>query len=338
MSRRDPDPPAVVSFASSLLRAPSAAASRCGANETTAGPPTEGPALDVVQSWFQAVISHPDGVASGISADEAQRLIGLGRDELERIVRRSKTMTASERVGIYAHAYYARLLECLGECFPILRRVLGPDLFEPIAFEYLQRYPSRSYTLDRLGDRFARFLEENRAADAGEPPAWPEMLADLARFEHAVARVFDGPGLEGEPPFAVETLQALGAEGLASARLIPSPSLRLLTFRFPLNDLYTAARQAGEQDELDFPAPGVEHLALCRRDFVVRRHPVSRSEYALLDAVLAGATLGEALEKAAEAAPSGGDLAHEIERSFAAWTAAGFFRGVVRHEGAESHS
>jgi len=301
-------------------------------------PPPEELALDVVQSWFQAVISHPDGVASGISSDEAQRLIGLGRDELERIVRRSKTMTASERVGIYAHAYYARLLECLGECFPILRRVLGPELFEPIAFEYLQRYPSRSYTLDRLGDRFAQFLEENRAPDAGEPPAWPEMLADLARFEHAIARVFDGLGLEGEAPFSVEDLQAIGAERLASARLIPAPSLRLLTFRFPLNDLYTAARRAEEDEELDFPAPGIEYVALCRRDFVVLRHPLSPMEYRLLEAIIGGATVGEALmlavEETAEVADEGRDLSHEIERSFAAWTAAGFFRGVARPEGA----
>jgi hypothetical protein len=296
-------------------------------------PPPREPALDVVQSWFQAVISHPDGVESGLSADEAQGLIGLGRDELERIVRRSRTLTASERIGIYAHAYYARLLEVLGESFPVLRRVLGPELFEPIAFEYLQRYPSRSYTLDRLGDRFAQFLEETRSADAGEPPAWPEMLADLARFEHAIARVFDGPGLEGEPPFSVEALQALGAERLASARLIPAPSLRLLMFRFPVNDLYTAARRAEGEDQLEFPASGIEHVALCRREFIVRRYPLSALEHALLDAIVGGTTVGEALSVAAECAVPGEDLGALIERSFAAWTAAGFFRGVAPPEG-----
>ncbi len=292
-------------------------------------PGTQEPALDVVQSWFQAVISHPDGVESGLSGDEAQRLIGLGRDELERIVRRSKNLSASERIGIYAHAYYARLLECLGECFPILRRVLGPDLFEPVAFEYLQRHPSNSYTLDRLGDRFAQFLEEHRAADAGEPPAWPEMLADLARFEHAIARVFDGPGLEGEPRFAPEDLQAIGAEGFAAARLVPAPSLRLLTLRFPINDLYTAARRSEEDDELEMPGPAIEHVALCRREFVVRRYPLSPLEFALLESLVGGATVGEALAAAAERADDGEDLGYLIERSFAAWTTAGFFRGVA---------
>ena len=57
--------------------------------------PPEEPALDIVQSWFQAVISHPDGVASGLSGDEAQRLIGLGRDELERIVGRCDSIQRS---------------------------------------------------------------------------------------------------------------------------------------------------------------------------------------------------------------------------------------------------
>lgn len=293
-------------------------------------PEPEQPALDVVQSWFQAVISHPDGVEGGVSGEEAQKLIRLGRDELERIVRRSKNLTASERIGIYAHAYYARLLECLGDCFPVLRRVLGAELFEPVAFEYLQRYPSNSYTLDRLGDHFARFLEEHRAADAGEPPAWPEMLADLARFEHAIARVFDGPGLEGDPRWRGEDLQALGPEGFAAARLIPAPSLRLLTFRFPINDLYTAARRAEEEDELEFPAPGIEHVALSRREFVVRRYPLSPVEFALLESLVGGATVGEALAVAAECAEEAEDLGVLIERSFAAWTTAGFFRGVGR--------
>ncbi len=296
-------------------------------------PSAEAPALDVVQGWFQSVISHPDGVESGISADEAQALIGLGRDELERIVRRSRNLSASERIGIYANAYYARLLECLGECFPILRRVLGADLFEPIALEYLQRYPSKSYTLDRLGDRFAQFLEETRDPDAGAPPAWPEMLADLARFEHAIARVFDGPGSEGEPPFAIDAFQDLGAEELASARLLPAPSLRLLTFRFPLNDLYTAARRAGEEDELTYPLPGIEHVALCRRDFVVRRHPLTPFEHEVLAGIVGGGSVGAALAAAAGMA-DGEDLGPTIERSFAAWTAAGFFRGIARPEGA----
>src|SRR5580693_4451685 len=38
----------------------------------------EGPALDVVQRWFQAVVTSPGGVDAGIASAEAQRLVPLG--------------------------------------------------------------------------------------------------------------------------------------------------------------------------------------------------------------------------------------------------------------------
>src|SRR5215218_8416472 len=122
----------------------------------------ETPELDVVQKWFQAVISHPDGVEGGVEGDAAQGLIRMKRAELEQVIRRSKNLTAEERMGVYANAYYARLMECLRESFPVLAKTLRREVFDEFAFDYLQRYGSRSYTLNRLGDRFAAFLEETR--------------------------------------------------------------------------------------------------------------------------------------------------------------------------------
>jgi len=288
--------------------------------------------LDAVQRWFQAVITHPNGVEEGVSSQEAQRIAHLRRDEIERIVRRSRQLSAEERIGIYAFAYYARLLEVLGEGFPSLRRLLGQEVFEGFAFEYLERYPSRSYTLDHLGARFPRFLEETRSADAGEPPAWPELLVDLALLEWEIAKVFDGPGLEAERPLAPADLEALGAERFASARLVAAPSLRLLAFRFPVNDLYTEIRNAGEGDEIALPSPAPERLALCRSDFIVRRYPLRPWQHVLLEALVAGGTVGEAIARAAAVAEADESTAFsedEIGRAFGAWTAAGFFRALA---------
>src|SRR4029453_4200161 len=96
--------------------------------------------LDVVQRWFQAVVTHPQGIHRGAASAEAQELIRLNRGELEAVVRRSRNLTAAERLSIYANAYYARLLECLGACHPVLKRALGGEVFDSFAFEYLQRY------------------------------------------------------------------------------------------------------------------------------------------------------------------------------------------------------
>jgi hypothetical protein len=318
----------------------------------------DGPPLDVVQRWFQAVVTAPGGVEQGVASAAAQQLVPLGRGEVERLVRRSRRLTAGERLGIYAHAYYARLLECLGDVFPVLARTLGKELFESFAFEYLQRYPSRGYTLNRLGESFTRFLGETRPdrGEDGEGPAagmgdgrtgrepgapeegaaagWPDFMIDLATLEWAIAQVFDGPGAEQQPLLSAAELTSLGPERFAGARLATVPCLRLLSFRFPVNLYYSAARRAGPGEELALPAAGEERIALSRSDFVVRRYELSRFRHAMLAAIAGGATVGAAIAGAAEvgfdgdaeAIPRGADeLAAEVGACFRDWTAAGFF-------------
>src|SRR6185295_18062458 len=236
--------------------------------------------LDVVQRWFQAVVTHPEGVRGGAASPEAQALIRLNRGELEAVVRRSRNLTAAERLSIYANAYYARLLECMGACYPVLKQALGDDVFDSFAFEYLQRYPSHSYTLDRLGEKFSRFLEETRPeGEPGEGVSWPDFLIDLANLEWTIAKVFDGPGVEGQPLLTPEALQSFPAERFAEARLEPVVCLRLLSFRYPVNAYYTAARNAGEGEEAPLPGLAAERVAILRRDYVVRRYPLSEPQY-----------------------------------------------------------
>src|SRR5947209_13115313 len=113
--------------------------------------------LNVVQRWMQAVLMHPGGVAQGMASEEAQRLLQVPPAEVEKVLTRSETLTALERLAIYGSAYYARLLECLREEYPVLKHALGDEAFDAFAFGYLQKYPSRSYTLGKLGDLFSRY-------------------------------------------------------------------------------------------------------------------------------------------------------------------------------------
>ena len=288
--------------------------------------------LDVVQRWFQAVVTHPGGVEGGAESAEAQRLIHLQRGELEAVIRRSKSLTAAERMAIYANAYYARLLECMEAWFPVLKSALGEEVFNSFAFEYLQQYPSKSYTLDRLGENFGRFLDETRPeAEEGEDGSWPDFLIDLATLEWNIHQVFDGPGVEFQPLLTAEALQAFPAERFAEARLTPVPCLRLLSFRYPVNAYYTAARTVEEGEEVPPPGPAPERIALSRREFVVRRYPLTAPQYALLEKVLAGATVGEVIAAAAEAAGGLDDdaLAAGLQEWFRLWVAEGFFQSIA---------
>src|SRR5258707_9350668 len=156
--------------------------------------------LGQIQRWMQATIMNPVGVAEGIASPEARSHINVGPDEAEAVVTRSRALSALERLAIYSYAYYARLLECLREEFPVLKHALGEEVFDAFAVGYLEKYPSRSYTLFQLGVNFPRFLAEtrpDREADEGVAAEWPDFLIDLATLERTFSEVFDGPGVEG---------------------------------------------------------------------------------------------------------------------------------------------
>jgi hypothetical protein len=299
--------------------------------------------LSRVQQWFQSVITHADGVEAGANSAEAQRLIQMRAGELERVITRSRALSAAERLAIYANAYHTRLLECLGEVFPMLKRTLGEDAFDALAFGYLQEYPSRSYTLNELGRHFPNYLQQTRpdANEAGDElpyvtetsaelvENWPQFLIDLAKLEWAIYEVFDGPGVEGIPLLRSEHLSGISPEQWPRMKLTPVVCLQLLTTQFPVNDFYTALRRASADEVVPPPQPQESFVALIRRDYVVRRYTLSRTEFNLLKALKAGVSIDEAVESVA--APSGVDLdqlAANLQTWFRNWTLEGFFQSL----------
>src|SRR5260370_19297985 len=142
-----------------------------------------GRGLHTIQRWMQAVIMHPVGVAEGIASADARAHIDVGPEEAETVVTRSSALSALDRLAIYSYAYYARLLECIREEFPVLKHALGEEVFDAFAVGYLQQYPSRSYTLFQLGTNFPRYLAEPPPAATertGLPGDWPDYRTDPA--------------------------------------------------------------------------------------------------------------------------------------------------------------
>jgi hypothetical protein len=285
--------------------------------------------LERLQRWMQAVICHPEGVAEGIRSQAAQEQIEISAEQAELVVNPSQAQSGIERLGIYSRAYYARLLECMQEEFPILRQTLGHETFDEFAFSYLQDCPSRSYTLGRLGEGFSRFLRENRPPaeeDRANEVDWVDFLIELADMERAIGEVFDGPGSENGPELEATQLLSVAPEYWADARVTVTPSLRLLRLQFPLNDFFTAAREGSDPP---IPSPRETWLALTRRQYVVRRHELSRPQYELLMALAEGQTVGEAIGRAIEhAALDMESFAVMLREWFQTWAAAGFFTAI----------
>jgi hypothetical protein len=288
-------------------------------------PNKHGHDLAQIQRWMQAALVHPVGVEEGMRSPEARQHIDIGPAEVHKVLTRSRALSAIERLGIYGSAYYARLLECLREEFPVLKHALGEEVFDAFAVDYLQQYPSRSYTLCDLGKQFPRYLAETRPeAEGGEGSTdWPDFLIDLATLEQTFNEVFDGPGVEGQRLLDTEQLAAVPAERFLEARLVPVCCLRLLALRYPVHAYLTSVRKEKEAEPSE---PAETFLAVTRRDYVVTHYELSRPAYELLSGLASGETVGQAIERAVEAAGSDLErLAANLRTWFHDWAAEGFF-------------
>jgi hypothetical protein len=290
------------------------------------------PSLDQIERWMQSVIMHPGGVAEAVESPEARRHLDVGLANLESVICRSQALEASARLEIYVDAYYERLLECLSEEFTATRRALSDELFHAVAFGYLRNYPSRSYTLNLLGANFPKYLAESRLHERATPPeagaTWGEFIVELATFERLLRDVFDGPGSEGCEGLDLAELSSIPPENWHQLRLKPAECLRIARFEHAVHEYWAAIRNDGQPDAIR-ARPAL--LAINRRDYVVERHELAPPQFMLLEQLMHGQSLAQAI---ALLVASAGMDAKELERAlrewFAVWTSQRFFIGLER--------
>ena len=83
------------------------------------------------------------------------------------LVHGDERLSAAERIGIYADAYFYRLLECLGEDFPATQAVLGTDNFAALVKGYVLEHPPTEPSIIYAGLYLADFLAVIRLPGAG---------------------------------------------------------------------------------------------------------------------------------------------------------------------------
>ena len=295
------------------LTAPEPEASVC--THAIAAAPVGGP-LAQLEAWFSAVITHPESVSAGVAA-AAPLAAALGATSLEALVTGSPRQSALARLGIYHHAYHARLVSCLADDFPVVKHALGAETFTRLARRYVEVHPSRGPNLVTFGRAFPGFCRTQ--ADVLERP---DLAADLAELEWAIVEVIHAAPC---PPIAPAVLEAVPPEAWPEVTFTPSPSLRLLEHGHPVNG-YLGAVKRGESPELPGPAPAF--TAVHRKDWAVWRMSHTPLMAQVLRSLLAGAPLGEALAclEAGGAEPR----AEDVTVWFREWIAGGFFASLER--------
>src|SRR5580658_1445868 len=258
---------------------------------------------------------------------------GLMKRYASRFIKPNDRLTSFERLEIYNRQYWFRVLSALSEDYPGLRAVLGERRFDAMTKAYLFANPSRSFTLRNLSARMESWLRKN--------PKWAganqNLALDIARLEWADIEAFDG---KAEPALRTEDLTSSAGPRM---RLTLQPYVRLLSFRYPVDDLLLEVRK--EDDDTDFASntftehrkrkrvrtvaklkPGQIFLAVHRVDYSVYFRRLEPEEFSILTALRDGKTLGAAVESAfrkSSVAPE--ERPAKVQNWFATWAALGWF-------------
>ena len=239
------------------------------------------PGLERLQRWMQACILEQGTTEEAILSDGAQAEIPA--EAARAVVLPSKTLSALERLSIYRDMYVPRMEEALAIDYPALKHFLGAEEFIRLVARYADAYPSRSYTLNRLGDHLPEFV-----AAVGDLPK-KEFCVDLARLEYALTLVFDA--IE-TPPVMPDVVRAVPDEAWETARLKPIEAFRLLAFDYPVS------RYIGVVDgENRIPrlARKKNWVVAYRHNYKVHRMDLLEPAYELLSALASGRTMGESI-------------------------------------------
>ena len=223
--------------------------------------------LRSIQSWMYKVITHPDSVDEGAKTSP----VGDQDNSIESIVAASQHLTSKERINIYRNSYFLRLLECFTHEFKGLHHALGDDMFNHFVWNYLQAYPSTSYTLNELGAKFPSFLQSSLEDSLnGEDPDWWQLfIIDVAKYERTYVETYNGSGHE--------TLEAVDAIFDVSLRL--SPAVRLLQLNFSIADCINSFRN---NDFESIPDPHPTNYVLTRKNYGVHVQEIEEKEFELL--------------------------------------------------------
>jgi hypothetical protein len=237
------------------------------------GGPAAPRALAELQRLFFELVTAPEGVARELQKRD------LPAARVEAAIAGDARASAVERLDVYGHMYFFRILDVLRGDYPKVLAVVGDDAFHNLTTDYLQAHPSRHPSLRFAGAALPGVVRDHGLA--GQRP-W---LAELAALEWARVDVFDRADAA---PLAREAVAALPPDGFASLALRPVPAVALVPAAFLVEETWRGVEHGGEA-AAPGRAPEDHALLVWRRGVTVHHRPVAGRERRALGALTSGA-------------------------------------------------
>jgi hypothetical protein len=207
-----------------------------------------------------------------------QRHVMHGHERIVDAIESTLGVPATTRLGIYSDAYRLRLTDALASTLPRLQQLLGNDAFARIAAEYIDLSPSTYPSIRWFGDRMPALLDRTYR---NRP--W---IAELARWEWAIAATFDGA--DGEP-LGIEALGAIPPERWPTLQFEFHPAVQLVRMKTNAPSLFKALSEDASPPQgvkLDEPQPWL----IWRESLRTQYRSLNADEAAALEQARTGGT------------------------------------------------
>jgi len=255
--------------------------------------PARGPTLAELQDLFQEAV---------VAGDDA--LLSLIPDN-------SRT-TRDVLLGVYRHAYAARLVEVAGSDYPRLKTYMGAADFEEMARGYVALCPSRHANVRWFARRLPDYLSS--AAPYADRP----VLRALASIERALNDAFDAVDAS---VLGIEDLARHPPERWGDLTFTPHPSVTRLNLSTNAFAIWLALRNG---NDVPPAAPLVERerLVVWRNDVTPAARTLLAEEAMMWDEAAKGVRFSILCELAATYADADG-AALRVAQYLQGWIGAG---------------
>jgi len=283
-----------------------------------------------LQRRVAAAIMHP--LTKSETMPHRRRDGISNENEAAAFIKPNDRLTSFERLEIYNRQYWFRLYTSFEEDFPGLEAIIGRAKFEKLMRDYLTECPSQSFSLRNLGSHLESWLLAH--PEYVEPRG--QLAMDMVRLEWAHIEAFDAaedPLLDADDLAAIDETSVLRVQ----------PYLQVLELHYPVEDLLIELRsERGSSDSSSNNAsvarktrrvrriavlpPEQIFLAIHRHENSVYYKRLEREDFRLLQSLLSGAPIGQAIDSAFE----GSSIAEDerglwLQQIFASWSSLGWF-------------
>ncbi len=218
-----------------------------------------------------------------------QVLQGADPDDFSQQIVDQGAVSRETRLGIYSNAYFMRLKESIETDHEQLGFYMGDALFDQMAEDYVQQFPSQQTSLRHFSDQLPFFLSHYK------PFSDYPVLAELARFERFLLIAFDAADAKGEQ---IKSLADIPVESWPGLCFRLHPSVQLFQSNWNVVQIWQALKQQLAPSE---PEEKVQNWLIWRNgERLTEFVSLNSVELCMLEAMMQGQCYADICEKLVE--------------------------------------